>query len=335
MTRADSTARTMLELMTGAWTTQALHVAARLGIADHLRDRPRTTSELAALTGADHDALDRLLRYLAGIGILDHEDDAVRLSPHGQLLRTDVPGSMHALALLYGGLFYRSFGALDHAVRTGENAFEHVFGRPPFDYLAEHPEAARTFDLAMAAGESFFAAAAAAVDFAGAGVVVDVGGGAGHLLAHVLTAQAHLRGVLFERPHVLAAARRTLAAHGCLDRCELVAGDFMERIPGGGDVYLLSRILHDWPDEQCRTILDNCRASMQAGGRLLIIERPIPANGAAGLARAWDIHMLVNTSSGRERTHAQYRDLLAATGFELHDRHLLPLDVEVLVARLG
>jgi O-methyltransferase domain/Dimerisation domain len=332
MNPADGAARAMLELMTGAWATQALHTAAELRIADHLRDHPRSTAELAALASADHDSLDRLLGYLASIGVLHREGDSFRLSERGQLLRPDAPGSMHALALLYGGLFYRSFGALGHAVRTGENAFEHVFGRPAFDYLAEHPEAARTFDLAMAAGSSFFASVAEVVDFSHANVVVDVGGSTGDLLAHILTAHHHLRGVLFERPHVLAAARRRLATFGCLDRCELVAGDFMNGIPGGGDVYLLSRILHDWSDEPCRTILANCRAGMQPGARLLVIERPIPADGAASLARSWDIHMMVNTG-GRERRLSDYRDLLAATGFELHDRHPLPLDVEVLVAR--
>jgi O-methyltransferase domain/Dimerisation domain len=334
MKPADDAARAMLELMTGAWATQALRTAAQLHIADHLRDRPKTTAELAALAGADHDSLDRLLSYLASIGVLHSDGDSFRLSQCGQLLRTDVPDSLHAVALLYGGLFYRSFGALDHAVRTGENAFEHVFGRPTFDYLAEHSEAARTFDLAMAAGSSFFASVAEVVDFSHANVVVDVGGSTGDLLAHILTAHHHLRGVLFERPHVLAAARRRLATLGCLDRCELVAGDFMDGIPGGGDVYLLSRILHDWSDEPCRTILDNCRASMPLGARLLVIERPIPADDAASLARSWDIHMMVNTG-GRERTLADYRDLLAATGFKLHDRHPLPLDVEVLAATAG
>jgi ubiquinone/menaquinone biosynthesis C-methylase UbiE len=332
MKPADGAARAMLELMTGAWATQALRTAARLHIADHLRDRSRTTAELATLAGADHDSLERLLSYLAGIGVLHREGDSFRLSQCGQLLRTDAPDSMHALALLYGGLFYRSFGALDHAVRTGENAFEHVFGQQAFDYLAEHPEAARTFDLAMAAGSSFFASVAEVVEFSHVNVVVDVGGGTGDLLAHILTAHHRLSGVLLERPHVLAAASRRLATLGCLDRCELVAGDFMNGIPGGGDVYLLSRILHDWSDEPCRTILANCRAGMQPGARLLIIERPIPADGAASLARSWDIHMMVNTG-GRERTLAEYRDLLTATGFELRDRHLLPLDVEILEAQ--
>jgi SAM-dependent methyltransferase len=330
---AEGATRELLALMTGAWATQALRTAARMGLADHLRDGTRSASELAALAGADHDSLDRLLRYLASLGVVHDEGDGFRLSERGQLLRTDVPGSLHALALLYGGLFYRSFGALEHAVRTGENGFEHVFGCAAFDYLAEHPQDARTFDDAMAAGSSFFAPVPDVVDFSRAKVVVDVGGGVGQLLGHILATHRHLRGVLLERPHVLGAARERLAALGCLDRCRLAEGDFADGVPSGGDVYLLARILHDWSDRRCRTILENCRTSMEPGATLLVIERPVPDDGATTLARSWDINMMVNTVQGRERTHEQYRELLASTGFELRDRHRLPLDMEVLAAR--
>ena len=328
----DEAARKLLGLMTGAWATQALHTAAELRIADHLRDGAKSASELATLAGADRDSLERLLRYLASLGVVHEEDEAFRLGEGGQLLRTDVPGSLHAVALLYGGLFYESFGALHHAVRTGERAFDHVFGSRLFDYLAEHPDEARTFDRAMAAGSSFFASVPEAVDFSSSEVVVDVGGGVGELLGRILSAHRHLHGVLIERPHVLDEARRRLSALGCLDRCRLVEGDFRQSVPPGGDTYLLARILQDWPDEQCRAILANCRGSMEEGNRLLVIERPIPSDGAPSLARSWDLHMMANVG-GRERTHDDYRALLATAGFDLAESRPLPLDMEVLVAR--
>lgn len=340
--RSGQPAERLLRLMTGAWTTQAIAVAAELRLADHLGSRSPgerlTTTRLAGLTGADPDSLRRLLRYLASLGVVvAGPGDTYALTDLGLLLRSDAEHSLHPLALLYGGAFYESFGQLAHAVRTGREGFDHLFGAHHFEYFSARPALAELFDRAMASGASIFGTVAEVVDFAAARTVVDVAGGNGELLIHVLRAAPHLRGVLLERPGVIEAARVALAAAGCADRCELIAGDFTGGVPAGGDVYLLSRVLHDWDDQQCRTILKRCADTMRAGAELLVLERLLPADGTppaavAPLAVAWDLHMLCNVG-GRERTAAHYRRLLAEAGFEVVDVHDLPLEVALLRAR--
>lgn len=320
----------LLRLMSGAWTTQAIAVAAELMLADHLAGGAVSTERLAELTSTDHDSLRRLLRFLTSIGVLRTSGDSFALTDIGQLLRTDVHRSLHPLAVIYGGSFYESFGRLGHAVRTGEEAFQHLFGKHHFDYFAEEPERAALFDRAMASSASMFGHLTDVVDFGGAGVVVDVAGGNGELLRQVLSAAPHLKGVLLERPHAIEAARATLA--GYADRCEFVAGDFTEAIPRGGDVYVLSRVLHDWDDEQCRTILKRCAEAMPRHAELLVVERLLPEDDSPALAVAWDIHMMCNVG-GRERTVAHYRRLLSEAGFELTGRAELPLEVVLLRAR--
>src|SRR5215475_3421126 len=243
-------AKQLLQLMTGAWTTQAIAAAAELSLADHLANSGGATIErLAELTDTDPDSLSRLLRYLTSLGILRSAQGRIQLTELGHLLRTDIDCSLHPLAQLYGGLFYESFGQLTYTVRTGRQAFEHIFGANHFDYVAERPELARLFDRAMAASTAMFTPVADVVDFSAARVVVDVAGGDGELLGKLLGAVPNLRGVLFERPHVIEAAREKLGRLGCAERCEFVAGDFTRTIPSGGDVYILSRVLHDWDDE--------------------------------------------------------------------------------------
>jgi hypothetical protein len=249
-------AKQLLQLMTGAWATQAIAVAAELGLADHLAGNAGATTEwLASATGADHDSLRRLLRYLISLGVVKARGDTVELTEVGQLLRADSDHSLHPLALLYGGVFYRSFAQLGFCVRTGRDGFTHLFGKNHFDYFVDHPELAELFHRSMAAGASIFGRVAQIVDFSAARAVVDIAGGNGELLGQILRAAPHLRGVLLERPDALEAARSTLAQAGCADRCQLVAGDFTHGIPPGGDVYVLSRVLHDWDDHQCRAIL--------------------------------------------------------------------------------
>lgn len=319
----------LLQLMTGAWVTQAIAVAAELRLADHLA-RGTTTEALARVTDTHHDSLRRLLRYLASLGVVRAVGDTFEPTELGQLLRTDVEQSLHPLALLYGGSFYESFGQLMHSVRTGREAFAHVFGTNLFDYIAERPELGELFNRAMASGASMFGRVAELVDFSSSRVVVDIAGGNGELLGHLLRAEPHLRGVLLERPHVIEAARTALA--DCLDRCELVAGDFTSGVPQSGDVYLLSRVLHDWDDQRCQAFLKRCAESMPKDAELLIVERLLPEDDTPSLAVAWDVHMLCNVG-GRERTVGHYRQLLAEAGFTLTARHDLPLDVALLTAR--
>ncbi|GJF27902.1 hypothetical protein KNE206_06020 [Kitasatospora sp. NE20-6] len=331
---ADRPADQLLQLMTGAWATQAVAVAAELRLVDHLDTAPRPTPErLAALTGTDPDALRRLLRYLAALGVLAPDGDTYRPTPVGLPLRSGGEGSLHPLALLYGGPFYRSFGELGYAVRTGRDAFVHTFGEHHFPYFARHPGLADLFDRSMAAGAAMFGPVAELADFARARTVVDVAGGNGELLGRILGAHPHLEGVLLERAHVVEAARDTLVKAGCADRCRLVTGDFTEAVPEGGDVYLLSRVLHDWDDRQCLGILRRLAAAMPAHAELLVVERLLPGPGEdPSLAVPWDVHMLCNVG-GRERTAGHYAALLAEAGFTLAGVAELPLGGALLTAR--
>lgn len=330
--------RSLLELMTGAWATQAVAVAAELGIADHLpaagttRAAPPTVVELAARVRAEPDALGRLLRFLAELGLLEGRPNSYALSRTGALLRADTPGSMRPLALLYGGPFYRSFGELSHSIRTGGDGFAHLHGRGHFDHFTRHPHLAGLFDRAMAAGGEMFDPIAGLADFSGAAVVVDVAGGNGALLSRILTRHPHLRGILLEREQAVEAARELLGRAGCADRCTFEVGDFTAAVPRGGDVYLLSRVLHDWDDERCATILGRCAEAMEPGAELLLVERLLPEDGRPSLAPAWDVHMLCNVG-GRERTAAHYGRLLTAAGFTPGGESPLPLDGFLIRAR--
>ena len=232
---------------------------------------------------------------------------------------------MRARAILNGEDWYTAWGGLLESVRTGETAFDRLFGMPAFAYFAANPEAAATFNETMAsATEAAAGAVADAYDFAEAGTVVDVGGGIGAFLAGILRAYPRARGVLFDRPNVIGAAGGFLTTAGVADRCEAVAGDFFETVPTDGDIYILSWILHDWDDDRCVAILRNIRRAMADGARLLVAEQVIPPGNQPSLSKLYDLHMLVMTG-GRERREDEYRALLAQAGLNL--TRIIPTDV--------
>ena len=309
--------RALMRLLSGAWVAQAIFVAAKLGIADLLREGPRSAADLAAAAGAHAPSLHRVLRALAGIGIFAADAQGrFALTPMAEPLRSDAPGSLRAYAVMNGERWvWRSWGEIEHSVRTGRPAFEHVFGAPLFEYYAAHPEAGRvSSDALRALSAADDAAILAAYDFPAGGTVVDVGGGQGSLLAAVLAARPGLRGVLLDRPPVVEMARGRLEAAGVAGRCDLVAGDFFAAVPAGGDVYLLKKVLHDWGDEDARAILARCRAAMPDTGRLLVAEPVVPEGNRPSEAKWLDLLMLVY-AGGRERTEAEHRELLASAGF--------------------
>lgn len=333
-TTADSPtpARELLELLVAPYRSYAIYAAAKLELPDRLGDDPRSHTELAEQTGTDPGALRRLLRMLATLDVVTGDDaTGYRLGTRGRLLRRDHPSSMCDLAVLYGEQAYPSFAHLLHSLRTGEQGFPLAFGTTWLDYYAEHPEAGQVFDRAMNAGNAFFSAVPRAFDFSAVDSVVDVGGGNGALLQVVLEAHPGLSGVLAETPRIADSARERLADSAVADRCEVSTSDFFDSVPAGHDVYLLSRILHDWDDEQCGTILRNCRTAMDAGAALLVVERVIPTDGAPSLAVDWDLHMLINTG-GRERTLGEYEALFDTAGFTYSHGVALPLDITMLVA---
>jgi hypothetical protein len=310
----------------GYQSTQLIHAAARLGVADHLRDGPRRSEELAPLVGAQPAGLRRLMRALAALDVLrEREDGQFELTPMGRYLQEDLPGSLRAAALCHGGPFYAAWGALLHGVERGEMPFERVYGAPMFAYFGEHQDRGGEFDRFMTGvSTAIIAAAVASYDFSDAHRVVDVAGGHGTLLTAILEGNPHLAGVLFDLPPVIAGARPRIEAAGYAGRCTLVTGDFFEAVPESGDLYLLKWILHDWDDDRARRILTNCRRAMDENARLLLIEEVQPERIAAGdLGALRDILMMVLTG-GQERTEAEYRALLDAAGFEL--TRVIPLD---------
>lgn len=283
-------------------------MAAELGLADRLADAPQTGAELAAATGAHPQALRRLLRALVAMEVLAEVDGRFRLTPVGEELRE---GRQKGAARFYGGdPNWGAWGALTHSIMTGERGFDHVFGMRNWEYYKSHPEAAARFDAAMHAMTGGIAAGiVAAYDFSRFGLVVDVGGGDGTLLAEILRANPGVRGLLFDRPDVVARAQPGL---------ESVGGSFLERVPEGGDAYLMKSIIHDWEDTEGVQILRRCREAMTPAARLLLVERVLPERiGPDDLeAMLGDLNMLTGPG-GRERTEAEFSALLREGGFAL------------------
>ena len=310
----------LLHMVTGCWISQALYVAAKLGIADLLQEGPQSCTRLAEATQTHAGALYRVLRALASVGVFV-EDEAGRfsLTPLAEPLRTDAPGSLRAFAIMLGEPeHWRAWEGVLHSVRTGQPAFDHVFGMPLFQYFLAHPEAAQIFDEAMTSRSSQEnTAIVAAYDFAVAHTVVDVGGGQGTLLASILHAHSKARGVLFDLPHVIAPARTRMERAGQAARWEFVAGDFFAAVPPGGDLYLLKKVIHDWNDERAQLILTNCRKAISGTGRLLLIEPLIPPGNDASFNKLLDLLILVRNAGGRERTEREHQGLLASSGFNL------------------
>jgi hypothetical protein len=314
---APAPSQLVLQLMSGSVVAQALYVATRLGIADHLTGGPLPVTSLAARTGAHPPTLARLLRALASLGVVREGDGTYALAPLGLALAQNAPDSVCASVLFAGAEQYRAWGDLLHSVQTGEAAFPRVFGADCYAYLTAHPESARSFDASMVeTGGALGSAIAAAYDFAGEGTVVDVGGGPGALLAAILQANPGLHGVLFDRPQVVAGAGELLAGLGVADRCTVVGGSFFEDVPAGGDVYLLARTLLNFPDAQVGCILRRCRAALGPAGRLLLIESILP-DGTVSAADAFnDLNLLV-LGGGRMATLNELRGLLAQADLTL------------------
>jgi SAM-dependent methyltransferase len=306
------------DMIMGFRLTQLLYVAATLHLADRLADAPHTAASLARTVGADESALRRVLRALVGVGILVETDGTFALTPLGQMLRRDVPGSLHGLAVIYGDdWLWGAYGQMLHSVMTGESAFAHVHGMPFYEHLDRNSHAEAQFQQAMATYSRLEAAAIAeAYDFAAASIVVDVGGGEGALLAALLSAHPLLRGVLFDQPAVVARAEHVFAAAGVVSRAAAVGGDFFSSVLPDGDVYVLKSVVHNWDDEAAERLLRACRRAMRPDARLLIAERVVPSDNSPSEAKLFDINMLV-VVGGLERTEAEYRRLLEKTGFAL------------------
>jgi hypothetical protein len=304
----------------GKCSTMALSVAAKLRIADKLAAGPRTAEDLARETATHGPTLYRVLRCLAGFGVFSESADGkFGLTPMGELLRTGVPGSMRGMADFCGSEWaWKSWGELLYSVRTGKTAFDHAFGKPCFDYLAEHKDESEVFNEAMTGFSSMIAAAVAeAYDFSKFGTVVDVGGGHGKLLTSILKANPGVRGVVFDAPHVAAGAQKAIRDEGLADRCRAEGGDFFKAVPAGADAYLMMHIIHDWPDDKAATILKHCRKGVKAGGKLLVVDSVVAPPGEPDMAKLIDLEMLL-LPGGKERTEPEFAALFTAAGWKLN-----------------
>jgi hypothetical protein len=213
--------------------------------------------------------------------------------------------------------WHRGFGELEHSVRTGESGFVKTLGMPIFDFLAKNPEEASRFSDTMVCFHGMEpAAVAAAYDFSSVGILIDVGGATGHLLATILQRYPTPRGILYDLPHVVRDAPAFLKMSGVADRIQIQAGNFFDNVPSGGDAYLLSHIIHDWSEEQCLTILANCKRAMGPKSRLLLVEMVLPEGDTPHPGKMLDLMMLVGPG-GMERTEKGYGELLAKAGLKL------------------
>lgn len=321
-------------LIGGYVVTQAIYVAAKLKLADHLAGGPKTPAALAKAVGAVPDNVYRLLRALASLGIFAEQPDGkFQQTDMSELLRSDVPGSQWAMAVMSGEEHFLAYSQFLHTVKTGEIAFDKVLGMPVFDFLSTHPEQAAVFDLAMTSIHGCETdPMVAAYDFSEIKTIIDVGGGNGSVLSAILRANPHLNGILYDLEHVVERARPHLHAAGILDRCELAAGSFFESVPRGADAVVMRHIIHDWNDDQCRTILRNCANALPADGRVLVVETVVPPGNEPGFVKLLDLTMMA-LPGGKERTEAEYRTLFDSAGLTLHRIVNTPTYISVIEGR--
>jgi hypothetical protein len=324
-------------MVRGAWVSLCVRATCELGLMDAL-DEPRTLGELAGRTSTNPGTLARLLRVLVDLGLLALDDGRYTATPRGQVLRAGHPSGVRNLALMQTlSPHLAAWQHLADGVRSGGAVFEQLHGQTSWEWLAAHPQQETLFNAAMARRATQQATAVrAASDLSTARLIVDVGGGQGAMLAELLTQHPSLHGVVAERPEVAAAATSALAARGLEDRARAEAADFFLAVPSGGDVYVLSNVLHDWADAEASTILRSVHQAMDPTARLLVVESVLDAPGRTADEQRdlhlVDLHMLVMFGAG-ERTKAEYDALLVAAGFSPAALHPTPNTWNVLETR--
>lgn len=327
----------LLQMAMAHWTSHVVYVAAKLGLADLLAKGPMSAEQLAERTETHAPSLYRLMRTLASLGIMS-EDTSHRfsLTPIGEAMKTGAPGSARSTILTISSPWWAAgFGELMYSVQTGKSGFEKMVGMPIFDWFAQHPEQASLFSETMlgihgAEPEAILAA----YDFSNVKTIVDVGGAIGNLLTTIVGKYPESRGILFDMPHVLHDAPAFIQARGLTDRIQIEPGSFFETVPAGGDVYILSHIIHDWSEDLCLKILGNCRQMINASTRLLIVEMVLPPGNTPHPGKMLDMMMLVGPG-GLERTAEEYDELLSKADLRLTRVVPTTTPVSVVEAKLG
>jgi len=308
-----------MHMLFGFAASRAIGVAGELCIADLLEDGPKTAEELAQQTKVHARSLYRLLRACASVGVFSEDNEKrFSLTPLAEPLLSNAPGSLRAFAVMITTDWqYQTWAELPYSVKTGKPVFDKVHGMSSFEYFWSNEKAGKEFNDAMTSISAFTCEAVLnSYDFSTSSNLVDVGGGHGLLLASILKRYPHIKGILFDTPTIVEAAKELIDSHGVADRCERVGGDFFQSVPPGGDTYIMKHIIHDWNDEQCVTILKNCRNAMITNGKILVVEIVLPEDNEPSIGKFLDLQMLVNLP-GCERTEAEYRILFDKAGFEL------------------
>jgi hypothetical protein len=314
----------LMKFIVGKWISKPIYAAAEFGIADILAEGPKGIDELARITGTHAPSLYRVMRTLASVGIFaEKEDKRFELTPSAAFLQT---GALRTVSLMLNSDWNeKAWSYFIHGVRTGETAFDKAHGMPISRWLEKEPEAAKVLHEANAIKAAGSHRAIIDVyDFSGIETLTDVGGGYGALMMEILKANPSMKGIVADLPPVVKTAEKMIAERGFEDRCKTVEYDFLRtepsaqkgNIPAGSDAYLLSNILHDWPDDLCKTILENCARAMKPASTLLVVEMIIQQGNEPSIAKLLDMEMMV-LSNGRERTREEFKYLFESAGFEL------------------
>lgn len=318
-------------MITGKIKTQLIFVAAKLKIADLLKNGPKSVEELAEVTSSHPESLFRILRALASLGVFaERETRIFEMTPMAERLKSDHTDSVRALAVFLGSEWHnRAWSNLLHSIQTGECAFESVFKTKVFNYLERNPEEGEIFHHAMNSFSRRKAVnIAEAYNFSNFKSLVDVGGGHGVLLNTILKANPSLQGVLYDMPSVVKGAVSLLESEGLNDRCQIQGGNFFKSVPRGADAYILKHIIHDWDDANAEKILQNCGNAMASGGKVLLVETVIPAGNDPFPAKLADIEMLV-IPGGIERTEEKFKTLFSRAGFKL--KRIIPTGTDISI----
>jgi len=317
---SQNPAEQVLQIAMGYMASSALYLAIALNVPDELASGPKDVAALARACGANEDALYRILRLLASMGVfVEQSPRRFALTPAADLLRKDVPGSLRGMAVfLPDPVHFRVYGDLMHSVMTGQPAVDKALGMPVFEYLSKHPDYSQVFNDAMTALSAPVAGAAIeAYDFSTIGTLVDVAGGHGEVLMSILKACPNVRGILADVGHVIEGAKPRIAAAGLSSRCDAAAIDFFKSVPPGGDAYIMKHIIHDWDDERASLILRNIATAMGAKrGKVILLEMVLRGAGEPDLGKLLDIEMLA-MPGGRERSADEFKALFARSGFEM------------------